>query len=393
MQAVIVTEGLGKRYRLGERADAYGTLRAALGGALRRRDRRQELWALRDVHLRVEQGEVVGIIGRNGAGKTTLLKLIARITEPTEGTARMRGRVGALLEVGTGFHFELTGRENIYFNGAVLGMSRQEIRRRFDQIVEFSGVERFLDTPLKRYSAGMYLRLAFSVAAHLEPDIVIVDEVLAVGDAEFRHKCAQRIEALRQEGRTILLVSHDLASIQRMCSRCVLLSGGRVLADGPPADVVLLHLESSVEQASRDGNAHGPVEVRSVAVTDPEGLSAPTSERPLVLQIELGFREQLPGTDVSFYILDHAGVRVVNDALSDTAEAPPLGSAPGYRITARMEPVLVPGQYTLGMWIGSQAEDLFLGEVASFKVLPGPGDELRSKHQPLGRVPLQWEVS
>src|SRR5215207_10459431 len=240
MAAAIVTEGLGKRYLLGERADAYGTLRAAVGGlvARRARSRREELWALRGVDLVVEQGEVVGVIGRNGAGKTTLLKLIARITEPTEGVARMRGRVGALLEVGTGFHFELTGRENIFFNGAVLGMSRREIERRFDEIVEFSGVERFLDTPLKRYSAGMYLRLAFSVAAHLEPVIVIVDEVLAVGDAEFQRRCITRMSELTDEGRTVLFVSHDLGAVGRLCNRVVWIDGGRTQHDGGAAELL-----------------------------------------------------------------------------------------------------------------------------------------------------------
>jgi len=399
MAAAIVTEGLGKRYLLGERADAYGTLRAAVGGlvARRARSRREELWALRGVDLVVEQGEVVGVIGRNGAGKTTLLKLIARITEPTEGVARMRGRVGALLEVGTGFHFELTGRENIFFNGAVLGMSRREIERRFDEIVEFSGVERFLDTPLKRYSAGMYLRLAFSVAAHLEPDIVIVDEVLAVGDAEFRHKCMQRIEALRGEGRTVLLVSHDLATVQELCSRCLLIDRGAIREDGSPHDVVQSYLASSSERgalASRGALARGPVELRRVLVSDEDGAPTAASDRPLVVRIELELRESIAGIDAGLYVLDERGVRVIDDALSDAPAGSFLGSPGTYRLTAVIEPVLEAGRYTLGIWIGTHAEDFFLDEVGSFELRAPPGEDSRTL--PGGRVArarLGWHVA
>ncbi|MGD8376907.1 MAG: ABC transporter ATP-binding protein [Acidobacteriota bacterium] len=232
-------EGLGKCYRLGRR-DRYATLREALLDAtavpwrvLRgARPRTDILWALREVGFEVRQGEVVGIIGRNGAGKSTLLKVLSRITEPTEGEARIRGRIGSLLEVGTGFHPELTGRENLYLNGAILGMSRAEIRRKFDEIVAFAEVERFLDTPVKRYSSGMYVRLAFAVAAHLETEILLVDEVLAVGDHRFQRKCLGKMGEIGKQGRTVLFVSHAMAAVQALCDRGIVLDAGRIVFDG-----------------------------------------------------------------------------------------------------------------------------------------------------------------
>src|SRR5213082_392195 len=236
----IQAQGLGKKYRLGRRVERYRTLRESVMATPRRlRSRRtgDEFWALRDVDLEVGEGEVLGIIGRNGAGKTTLLRLLSRITEPTAGYADIRGRVGSLLEVGTGFHTELTGRENIFLNGAILCMRRSEIVRKFDEIVEFAGVEKFLDTPVKRYSSGMTVRLAFSVAAHLEPEILLVDEVLAVGDAEFQKRCLGKMESFGQSGRTVLFVSHSMPTIARLCPRLILLDGGRLVEDGPAEQV------------------------------------------------------------------------------------------------------------------------------------------------------------
>src|SRR5262245_26450585 len=232
-ELAIEARNLGKRYRLGQ--SGYATLREKLGsrrGLQHGPTEAREIWALRDLDLEIREGDVLGFVGRNGAGKTTLLKTIARIVRPTTGVVRVRGRVGALLEVGTGFHPELTGRENIYLNGVVLGMSRREIDRRFDDIVEFAGVERFLDTPLKRYSSGMYLRLAFAVAAHIDPDVVIVDEVLAVGDAEFQRRCLGRMSEFGREGRTVLFVSHDTGAVASLCSRAVWLDAGEIKADG-----------------------------------------------------------------------------------------------------------------------------------------------------------------
>jgi lipopolysaccharide transport system ATP-binding protein len=265
-------DDLGKRYRLGARREPYQTLRERLAGLARARsscgDARsasEEFWALRHVSLEVEHGEVFGIIGRNGAGKSTLLKILSRITEPSEGWAEIGGRVGSLLEVGTGFHPELSGRENIYLNGAILGMRKAEIDRRFDEIVSFAEVDEFIDTPVKRYSSGMYVRLAFAVAAHLEPEILVVDEVLAVGDAEFQRKCLGRMHDVARGGRTVLFVSHNMAAIRRLCRKVVVLDRGRVerLSDDP-ADAVRAYLaagESAFpawtrEPADRPDGAH-----------------------------------------------------------------------------------------------------------------------------------------
>lgn len=254
MSTVIHAEGLGKKYVLSHRRQSYVALRDVIAdgakaiarrvwGPGRNRPSRNELtrevfWAMKDVSFALESGERLGIIGRNGAGKSTLLKVLSRITAPTEGRVRIWGRVASLLEVGTGFHPELSGRENIFLNGAILGMSRNEISRKFDAIVDFAEVERFLDTPVKHYSSGMYVRLAFSVAAHLEPEILIVDEVLAVGDAQFQRKCLGRMEEIGDSGRTILFVSHSMPTITSLCRRAILLDGGRVVEDGPVSNVV-----------------------------------------------------------------------------------------------------------------------------------------------------------
>ena len=262
---------VSKRYRLG--SGPYLTLRETLSGLARRskRDARAAVWALEDVSLEVDEGEVVGVIGLNGAGKSTLLKILSRITQPTSGVSRTRGRVGALLEVGTGFHPELSGRENIFLNGAILGMKRREIRSCFDAIVDFSGVEQFLDTPLKRYSSGMYLRLAFAVAAHVDPDIVIVDEVLAVGDVQFRQKCLSRMSEFGREGRTVVFVSHDLGSINQLCPRTIWLDGGRLRDDGPSKAVIERYVDAVAPRATRVeivGGSGRRVEVLSVGITD-----------------------------------------------------------------------------------------------------------------------------
>lgn len=242
---VIQAEGLSKSYRLGVR-ESHPTLRDRLAGALRRRGdapAESRVEALHSVSFEVRRGEIVGLVGRNGAGKSTLLKLLARVTEPSAGRAVLGGRVGSLLEVGTGFHPELTGRENVHLSGAILGMRRAEIARRFDEIVAFAEVERFLDTPVKRYSSGMYMRLAFAVAAHLQPDILLVDEVLAVGDAAFQRKCLGKMGDVREAGRTVLFVSHNLAAVAHLCPRTLVLDQGRVLCDGPSGESIARYLE------------------------------------------------------------------------------------------------------------------------------------------------------
>lgn len=268
----IWTRGLSKQYRLTQRRP-HDTLRDTIAHAAQTRvaairgraaasgsppPSETTFWALRDVSFSVEAGEVVGIVGRNGAGKSTLLKVLSRITHPTEGEAEIRGRLGSLLEVGAGFHPELSGRENIYLNGAILGMRRAEMNRKFDAIVDFAEVERFIDMPVKRYSSGMYVRLAFAVAAHLEPEVLIVDEVLAVGDHAFQQKCLGRMEEVSREGRTVLFVSHSMAAIQQLCSRVLLLKQGEVAADGTPTDVVATYLSDVVH------TSHGPIDLSQI---------------------------------------------------------------------------------------------------------------------------------
>jgi len=255
MSAIISAHGIGKQYRLGT-ASGYRSLRETLGGLFRRSRGAagtQTFWALSDVSFEISSGEAIGIIGRNGAGKSTLLKILSRITAPTRGHVRLRGRLAALLEVGTGFHTELTGRENIFLNGAIMGMTRAEIKRAFDEIVAFADVEKFLDTPVKRYSSGMYVRLAFAVAAHLRPEILVVDEVLAVGDAAFQKKCLGKMQDVASGGRTVLFVSHNMAAITRLCTRAILLKDGKIVVDGT--------VDSVVGEYIRGGAGDSPVEV------------------------------------------------------------------------------------------------------------------------------------
>src|SRR5258706_522094 len=259
MKPIVRMQNLNKEYILGVRVPCYGTLRESIVetarapfARLRRRSVKREaeaIWALKDVSFDVAPGEVVGVIGRNGAGKSTLLKVLSRITEPTTGRAQLFGRVASLLEVGTGFHPELTGRENVYLNGAILGMRKAEIDRKFDEIVAFAELERFLDTPVKRYSSGMYMRLAFAVASHLEPEILVVDEVLAVGDAAFQKKCLGKMSEVAREGRTVLFVSHNMIAVQSLCRRVIWLQGGAVVENGPADEVVGDYLKAAVGSA------------------------------------------------------------------------------------------------------------------------------------------------
>src|SRR4051794_17409963 len=288
MPTAIKAEGLSKQYRIGQFRPAYGTLRDSIVNNVRRartghlHDPPREIWALRDISFEARQGEVIGIIGANGAGKSTLLKILTKITYPTEGRAEIRGRVGSLLEVGTGFHPELTGRENIYLNGAILGMKRQEINRKLDAIVEFSGIPKFMDTPVKRYSSGMFVRLAFSVAAHFEPDIMVVDEVLAVGDADFQRRSIGRMESLGDSGRTVLFVSHNLHAVLQLCDRALLLQDGEIVREGSTHDVIAYYEEQTVGSGSRvvwdgdDAPGNDVVRLQSVRVVDEDGSPAAT---------------------------------------------------------------------------------------------------------------------
>ncbi len=291
MDEAVIVEGIGKKYRLGAASVGYGRLTEVVTNAVargfrsdRKRPSKDEIWALKDVTFTVEEGEVVGIIGRNGAGKSTLLKILSQITDPTEGDVWLNGRVGSLLEVGTGFHPDLSGRENVFLNGAILGMRREETRRKFDEIVAFAEVEKFIDTPVKFYSSGMYVRLAFAVAAHLEPEILVVDEVLAVGDAAFQKKCLGKMGEVARGGRTVLFVSHNMAAVQSLCTHGVVLERGHVTFQGSQHDAVARYLTAlagpSLELADRaDRNGTGTVEVTGIEFRDVDGnlLTAATS--------------------------------------------------------------------------------------------------------------------
>lgn len=330
---VIRVDGLGKQYRIGKN-ERYKALRDTITDAfyapfriakskLLRTKRSEEpfsdiIWALRGVSFEVKAGEVVGVIGRNGAGKSTLLRILSRITEPTAGRAEICGKVGSLLEVGTGFHPELTGRENIYLNGAILGMNRAEIQRKFDEIVAFSEVEKFIDTPVKHYSSGMQMRLAFSVAAHLEPEILLVDEVLAVGDASFQKKCLNKMQDVGQQGRTVLFVSHNMASITRLCQRTVLLNEGSVAADDLSHRVVSVYLKSGVGTAAvREwGSSRAPgndiVRLLAVRVRTEQGAIADSIDIRKPVGIEMEYEVLKPGHVLvpNFHFSNEEGVYV-----------------------------------------------------------------------------------
>jgi lipopolysaccharide transport system ATP-binding protein len=306
----VTVDRIGKRYRIGRVPERYGRLTETLSGLarapldrIRGRPRSTEewFWALRDVTFEIRSGDVVGVIGRNGAGKTTLLKVLSRITAPTSGRAIIRGRVGSLLEVGTGFHPELTGRENVFMSAAVLGMSRRDVARRFDEIVEFAGVSAFLDTPVKRFSSGMQVRLGFAVAAHLEPEVLFVDEVLAVGDAAFQAKCLGRIEEIGASGRTVVFVSHSMPAILRLCPRALLLDHGRTVAEGPSHEVVRAYLETDLGRTSErtwtPANAPGDevAKLKHVRVIAPGGDSNDEVDIRRPVEIEVEYWSAEPG--------------------------------------------------------------------------------------------------
>jgi lipopolysaccharide transport system ATP-binding protein len=309
----VTADGIGKRYRLGTR-DGYRVLRDAIGDAVRRPFRRSDaeerhIWALRDVSFEIARGDVVGIIGPNGAGKSTLLKILSRITEPTEGTADLYGRVGSLLEVGTGFHLELTGRENVYLNGAILGMPRAEIDRKLDEIVAFAGVQKFMDTPLKFYSSGMTVRLGFAVAAFLEPEILVVDEVLAVGDLAFQERCLGKMRDVASGGRTVLFVSHNMSAVLALCKTSMLLNHGRVEFFGPTEEAVSRYVDASRmtgdawldERRSRVGT--GAVRVTSLRLEDENGELCPAPTTGQGVRFVLDYEAQ-PEVDVSQLVIN-----------------------------------------------------------------------------------------
>jgi len=395
---IIAVEDLSKRYLVGHRAertmeDRFPNLRDVLERTFRNGARKtidvvrgrqvvqgdtvEEFWALKDVSFAVHEGEVLGIIGRNGAGKSTLLKILSRITEPTAGRITLRGRVASLLEVGTGFHPELSGRENIYLNGAILGMSRAEIRRKFDEIVAFAEVERFLDTPVKRYSSGMYVRLAFAVAAHLEPEILIVDEVLAVGDTEFQKKCLGKMnEVSHREGRTVLFVSHNMAAIAELADRAILLEAGQVTIDGPASETISAHLARALSQR-----------VYISPVAEP-------TDKPLIARAEIvtsspdGVQQSGKPLDINIWVRHpcrmtrgHLGVQLINQlqiAAATLYAYPPdciFGQEPGTTLIRFHIPKLRLniGKFHLRIWLtGSRGAEIYeIVNTCDFEVVGG----------------------
>jgi lipopolysaccharide transport system ATP-binding protein len=385
-QNAIEVENLTKRYRLGvfdlnlrqSLADGAGRLaRAVTGERPRAEASGREYWALKGVSFTVGDGEIIGIIGKNGAGKSTLLKILARVTEPTGGQVRFRGRVGSMLEVGTGFHPELSGRDNIFLNGAILGMTHREILRKYDEIVDFSGVETFIDTPVKRYSSGMYMRLAFAVAAHLESHILLVDEVLAVGDAEFQKKCLRRMADLAQDGRTIVFVSHNVAAVQALCRRCLLLEGGRLVAEGATPEVLGHYLRRNSEDAAartwppHDAPGNGLVTLKAIRIISDVGPGTPidvTTPFRIVTDYE---RTAEPGASmINLLLYTGAGVLVFDTANPARLEAPGC-----YREECPVPgDLLNTGPYTLSVRLHGHDEPMELPNVLAFEILDSGRD-------------------
>jgi lipopolysaccharide transport system ATP-binding protein len=359
----ISIEGLSKRYRIGALRHDYATLRDRLAGVFRRRERNDadtELWALRDVTFDIPAGEALGLIGHNGAGKSTLLRILSRITEPTEGRAILRGRIASLLEVGTGFHPELTGRENIFLNGAILGMSRAEIVRNFDAIVAFAEVERFLDTPVKRYSSGMYVRLAFAIAAHLTPEILLVDEVLAVGDIEFQRRCLGRMDEVARSGRTVVFVSHNLASIESLCRQTVLMSRGRVEKQGPTREVLARYLSRRGAGAVLDLRAFvdrdgaGRARITGMEILDgrrSQAIDAIGFRQTFCVRVYFHANERVPGSSFGFGLLSNAGERIFITESWETGKTFDLEPGDGSIDCLIQASNVVPGTYRFELWI------------------------------------------
>lgn len=412
---------LGKMYRIGGPQESYQTFRDAItravtapfsraknllrGQAYGAAELSDEIWALKDVSFDIQHGEVVGIIGRNGAGKSTLLKILSQITEPTEGHVDIYGRVGALLEVGTGFHPELTGRENVYLNGAILGMSRSDIDRKFDEIVDFSGVAKFIDTPVKHYSSGMGLRLGFSVAAHLEPDILVVDEVLAVGDAEFQKKCLGKMSDVAGEGRTVLFVSHNMLAVTSLCSRAIWLQDGIITADDESTIIVNRYIgdshQKSQEQISvrTDRTGTGTVRFKDIEFANVENHSdilVSGSKVRISVDLNLTDNQPIDDADVVITFVDSGGTTMF--AVGTTFNHKIGTIHPNQRVICHIERFpLVPGEYSVNLWAGNR--HTFYDRIESaarFEVKPGDffnsGKLVRSRKHGNFLVDHTWEL-
>ena len=412
MQSIIEARGISKRYELGGPRARYGSLRETLSEWARMPFRGKDetakptLWALKDVSFDVPPGKVIGIIGRNGAGKSTLLKILSRVTEPTDGEARLYGRVASLLEVGTGFHPELTGRENIFLNGAILGMQRAETIRKFDEIVAFAEIERFLDTPVKHYSSGMYVRLAFAVAAHLDPEILVIDEVLAVGDAKFQEKCLGKIETAAKGGRTVLFVSHNMGAVRSLCDQAMLLEQGRIASIGPTSDVIRQYLTGRADALAHDRDlksaartaGNGLVRIASASIRSRK--DQPTTEFAVWEPFIVSLAAEGPANPVSasFWILVYStqGEVVLAAFQYDSADPVSIGSA-GAEARVTIDPVgLAPGRYSVSVGVFGRHNEFYDWvdgalefEVKSEFATGRPFDQRYGSFS----LPYKWEVS
>jgi lipopolysaccharide transport system ATP-binding protein len=371
-QPIIEVRGASKKYDITHMKGGYVALRDVITNIVRSPfmflkskarqavglQKKEEFWALRDVSFSINKGEVVGVIGSNGAGKSTLLKILSQITPPTEGEVILRGRVGSLLEVGTGFHPELTGRENIFLNGAILGMKKKEIEKKFDDIVEFAGIEKFLDTPVKHYSSGMYVRLAFSVAAHMEPDILLVDEVLAVGDAEFQKKCLGKMDEItRKDGRTIMFVSHNMGAISELCSRCLLLEKGKIVKSGTPAEVIGFYTapkETGSEVILENKNREVNVKKIWLENESHEKISKTEMGEDIFLNVEYSVEEEVPNMDITA-LISKDGVPLLNSFDVDIDESFRYFREQGEYVTRVKLPVSLfkEGSYAVQVRVGT----------------------------------------
>jgi lipopolysaccharide transport system ATP-binding protein len=373
----IKVDNISKKYHIGRAQQRHDTLRDQLVDVLSapfhrngKRTEEETIWALKDVTFDVKRGEVLGVIGRNGAGKSTLLKILSRITEPTKGRAVINGRVGSLLEVGTGFHPELTGRENIFLNGAILGMRRAEIERKFDEIVEFSEIEKYLDTPVKRYSSGMYVRLAFAVAAYMEPEILLVDEVLAVGDAEFQKKCLGKMDNVAKEGRTVLFVSHNMNAIQRLCTNSILLDKGNLIGHDDTTDIVALYLSSSLYSSmpdnwieltniSRHGTGEAYFEAISYKSTNKSVSFKPFPNGPLEFSLKIISNDARSVSSIAVSIYDRNGTKLVNADTISHGRIIKLKKGCNIVKFCISQLNLTPGIYVVGLWMATSVNYVF----------------------------------
>ncbi len=401
--SVLSLKGVGKHYKLGG-MQPYQTLRDSLAGMFRRggpfAEKGKGFWALRDISFDLKEGEVLGIVGRNGAGKSTLLKLLSRITTPDEGQISVRGRIGSLLEVGTGFHPELTGRENVFMNGVLLGMTHKEVARKFDEIVAFAGVDEFLDTPVKRYSSGMRVRLGFAVAAHLDPEILVIDEVLAVGDSEFQRKCLGRMSTVASEGRTVLFVSHQMDAIQSLCSRAIWLDSGQIKQDGAPAEIVPSYLSSTTAAAMsdiaerKDRSGEGKIRITRLTVADESNRPLSTG-RSALIEFSLASDRPINAGIIARFAIRDSMDRVITLITSESSKhelAFPRSDGVASCVIPKLP--LVPGDYVadVSLWHNGYLQDK-VNRAIAFNVMAGDYAESGKSYQVgLFHLDQQWSA-